>query len=85
MISQEINILSAEVQILDVIDDLLQASGDGKTAAIGAATIKQIEISDAILVTLFKVTVCHGQFVEVHEHGHVQLVIYFQSKHLAKY
>ena len=72
------NVFLAEMQLLDILHDLLQTRRDGKTAAIGTPAVKQVKIGDPVFITLFKITVSHGQLIKIAEHGHVQLVIYFQ-------
>ena len=69
------DVLFGEVQLLDVADDLLQTGRDAEAAAVGATTEEQVEVGDAIFVAVFKVAVCHGQLVEITEHGQVQFAV----------
>jgi len=64
-----------EMQLLDVADDLLQTCCDTEAAAVGAAPEKQVEVGDAILVTVVEIAVGHGQLIEVAEHGQIQFLI----------
>ena len=66
-----------ETQFLDIVDDLLQAGGNGKSAAVGTLAVKHIEISDLIPVIFLEIAVGHGQLIEVTQHGQIDLVIYF--------
>ena len=79
--TQIFNILGIEMQFLNVVDDLFQTGSNGKTAAIGTLTIEHIEISNAFLVTFLKITVGHGQLIEVAEHGQIDLVVNFHGEH----
>ena len=71
------DVFRREVQILNIINQLLQTSGDGKAAAIRHPAEKDVKVGDMILVTAFKVAIAHGQLVKVAEHGHVQLFLSF--------
>lgn len=79
------NVLRREVQILNIIDQLLQTSGDGKAAAIRHPAEKDVKVGDMILVTAFKVAIAHGQLVKVAEHGHVQLFLSFHFHTSSKF
>ena len=74
------DVLFAEMQVFDVVDQLLQTGGDGEAALIGHLAEEHIEIGDAVLVSVAEVSVAHGQLVKVAQHGHVQLFgsIHFQ-------
>ena len=61
-----------KMQRLDVVNHLLQTGADGEAALIRHIPEKHIEIGNAILITCLKITVAHGQLIEVAEHGHVQ-------------
>ena len=73
------NILGIKMEFLDILDDLLQAGSDGETAAVGTLTVEHIKIGDPVPVAVFKVTVGHGQLVEIAEHGQIDLVIYLHG------
>ena len=75
--AQIFNVFSREMEVLDVVDDQFQTCSDGKTAAIRATPEKQIKVSDAIPVAFFEVTLAHGQFIKVTEHGQVQFITGF--------
>ena len=77
------NILRFKMQLLDVLDNLLQPSCNGKAAPIGAPTEKQVEIGNPIRVTLGKIPLSHGQFVKIAEHGQVQFLVDNHVGHLA--
>ena len=55
------------------------------TAAIRHPAEKDVEVSDMILVTAFKVAIAHGQLVKVAEHGHVQLFLSFHFHTSSKF
>ena len=63
------------MQLLNILDDLLQTSRDGKTTAIGAAAEEQIEIGDPVLVAGLKIALAHGQFVKIAQHGQIQFIV----------
>ena len=79
------DVLRREVQILNIINQLLQTSGDGKAAAIRHPAEKDVKVGDMILVTAFKVAIAHGQLVKVAEHGHVQLFLSFHFHTSSKF
>ena len=79
------DVFRREVQILNIINQLLQTSGDGIAAAIRHPAEKDVEVSDMILVTAFKVAIAHGQLVKVAEHGHVQLFLSFHFHTSSKF
>ena len=72
------DILLAEMQVFNIIDQLLQTGRDGIAAFIGHLAEEHIEIGNAILVPVAEVSVAHGQLIKVAQHGHVQL---FSSIH----
>ena len=72
------DILLAEMQVFDIVDQLLQTGCDGIAAFIGHLAEEHIEIGNAILVPVAEVSVAHGQLIKVAQHGHVQL---FSSIH----
>ena len=76
------DVLLGEVQVLDIVDQLLQARRDGEAAAVGHLAEKNIKIGDAVLVAGLEVTIAHRQLVEVAEHGHVQLFLSFHPQYL---
>ena len=76
------DILRLKTQFLNVFDHLLQTGCNGKAATVGTATVKQIKVSDPILITMLKITVSHGQLVKISEHRQIDLVVHFQEKHL---
>ncbi|MPN20425.1 hypothetical protein SDC9_167804 [bioreactor metagenome] len=62
---QEFNVFRREMQIFDILNHLLQACGNGETAAVWHLPEKYVEISDAPVKTGFPITVPHGQFIKV--------------------
>ena len=76
------DVLLREVQVFDVVDELLQPRRDGKAAAVRHLAEEHVEIDDAVLVPSLEIPVAHGQFVEVTEHGHVQLFLSFHPSYL---
>ena len=71
------------MQFLNVVNDLLQTGRNGEAAAIRTLAVEHIKVSNAILITLFKITVGHGQLIEVTKHGQIDLVIDFHGEHLS--
>ena len=69
------NVLRVKVQILNVLHDLLQTGGNRKPTAIRTLTEEHIKIANAVLESLFKVTVSHGQLIKVAEHGQIQFLV----------
>ena len=70
------------MQLLDILHNLLQTRGNGEAAAVGAAPEKEVKIGDSVFVIVAKVALAHGKLIKVTEHGHIQLVVSFHSKHL---
>ena len=68
-----------KVQILDIVDQLVEAGGDGVPAAVRHGAEINVEIGYAILESGFQVTIAHGQLIEITEHGHIQLLIGLHS------
>ena len=73
------NVLLVEVQILDIVDQLVEAGGNGVPASVRHRAEINVEIGNAILEPCFQVTIAHSQLVEVAEHGHIELLIGFHS------
>ena len=69
------NVLLGEVQVLDVVDQLLQARGNGKAALVRHPAEEHVKIRDLILEAVLEIPVAHGQLIKVAEHGHVQLFL----------
>ena len=72
-----LDILIVEMQVLDIVDQLVQTCADGKAAAVRHIPEEDVEIGDAVFVSSLKITVAHGQLIEVAEHGHIQLLFSF--------
>ena len=70
------------MQIQNILYDLFQTSRNGKAATIGAAPEEQIKLGDPILVAGGKISLAHGQFVEVAKHGKIEFVIDHHNNHL---
>ena len=47
--AQKIHLLGRKAQILNIVDDLLQAGGDGKAAAIRDIPEKNIEVANTLV------------------------------------
>ena len=78
------NVLFAEMEVLNVGNDLLQARRDRKAAAVRHVAEKHVEIAHAILHAVVEVAVSHGQLVEIAEHRHVQMVVMQHNAHLIR-
>ena len=74
---KEFDILSAEVQVLDIVDQLGQSRADGEAALVGHIPEKHIKIGNTILISRLKITISHGQLIKIAEHGHVQFLFCF--------
>ena len=77
--AQVVDVLPVEVQILDIVDQLVEAGGNGVPASVRHRAEINVEIGNAILEPCFQVTIAHSQLVEVAEHGHIELLIGFHS------
>ena len=71
----------AEVQVLDVVNDLLQSGRNRVAALIGHAAEEHVKVADTILHPVGKIAVAHGQLIEVAEHGQVDSVCCFHSSY----
>ena len=67
------DVLLGEVELPDVLDDLLQASGDGEAAAVGHAAEEHVENHVLLVKAVAEIAVAHGDLIEVKEHGKVAL------------
>ena len=76
------DILLGKVQVFDVVDELLQPRGDGEATAVRHLPEEDVKVDDTVLVAGLKIPVAHGQFVEIAEHGHVQLFLCFHPSYL---
>ena len=65
------DVLLLKMQLADVVDDLLQACRDRKAAVVGDLAEKHIEIDVLLIISVFKIAVRHGEFIEVTQHGKV--------------
>ena len=70
------------MQILNVLYDLLETGRNGKAAAIRTTPEEQIEVGNPLLVALGKITLGHGQFIKIAEHGQIQLFVNNHIRHL---
>ena len=77
--AQVVDVLLVKVQILDIVDQLVEAGGNGVPASVRHRAEINVEIGNAILEPCFQVTIAHSQLVEVAEHGHIELLIGFHS------
>ena len=69
------------MEIFDVVDDLLQTGRDGKAAAVGALTEKDVKVADPVGKAGFKVAVAHGQLIKIAEHGQVEFFFLRHKRH----
>ena len=76
------NVLRVKVQILNILDDLLQAGRDGEPAPVGAAAEEQVKIGYAVGIAVGKIPCTHGQLVKIAEHRQIQLATLNHSGHL---
>ena len=67
--AQKIHILGRKAQILNVVDDLLQACGDSKAAAVRYVPEEDVEVADLLVHSGLEVAVAHGELVKVAEKG----------------
>ena len=72
---QVVDVLLAEVQILDVLYQLLQPRRNGEAALVGHPAEENVEVGDALLHPLAEVAVGHGHLIEVEQHGQVQSLL----------
>ena len=75
-----LDVLRLEVEVLDVLNDLLQARGNGVAALVGDTAEEEVKVGDAILIAGLKISVAHGQLIEIAQHGHVQFLVCVHSK-----
>ena len=73
------DILLVKMKILDVIDQLVQARADGKTALVRHIPEKDIKIGNTVLISSLQITVAHSQLIKIAEHRHVQLLFGIHS------
>ena len=66
--SQILNVAGLEGQVLDIVDDLVEAGRDGEAAAGGIFPVKDVE-DDGFIGLVLKVALHHGQLVEVCQQG----------------
>ena len=64
-----------KVQVQDVINDLIQARGNGEATAIGTAAVEYIEIGNAVFVAIEEIAVAHGELIEIHQHCKIEFII----------
>ena len=67
--AQKIHILGRKAQILNIVDDLLQACGDSKAAAVRYVPEEDVEVADLLVHSGLEVAVAHGELVKVAEKG----------------
>ena len=77
------DILLGKMQVLNIVNNLLQAGGNRITALVRHITEENVKISDAVLVSRFPVTVPHSQFVKIAEHGQINTVCRFHRSFLS--
>ena len=72
--AQIINVLRAELHILDVLNDLFKTGEDCKAAAVRVATIEHVEHHTGIFAAVDEVAVCHCHFIKIHHHGQISFI-----------
>ena len=80
---EELQIPFGEVKVRQIIDNLLDTCHYGIAAVLGNIPEECVEINDSIAASVIKITVCHGQLIEIREHAHVgsfipHSVVHFQ-------
>ena len=73
--AQVIDILLRERKLTQVIDELLHACHNGKSAAVRHFAEKHIKVADGILKTVGKIAVCHSDLIEIRQHGQVNMIV----------
>ena len=68
---EEFQVSFGEMEVGQIIDNLLNAGHYGISAALGYIPEECVEIYDRIAASVIKITVCHGQLIEIREHTHV--------------
>ncbi len=68
---QIVDVLLVEMQFLDVLDDLLQAGGDGVAAVAGVPTVEGVEDHGLVQVLVHEISLHHGELVQVCHQGEV--------------
>ena len=68
--SQIINIIIRETQILNVIDQLLKTAGNCIRTSAGVCSVENIKYN-GIIVAAEKITLHHGQFIQVGHHRQI--------------
>ena len=63
-----VDVLIGEVEIGDIFHDLLQPRGNGEAAAVRHLPEEEVEVGDAVLISVAEVAVAHRQLVKIAEH-----------------
>ena len=71
LLFQQRKVRFAEGQILKIVDQLPDTGHDGKAAVVRHMAEKHVEPRDLVAHAVFKIAVCHGQFVKVRQHGQI--------------
>ena len=58
--SQVFNVAVIKMQVLNVLNDLLQSSTDGKAVAVGIGPVKHVEYNGFVGVLFFEIPLHHG-------------------------
>ena len=69
-----VDIFVGELQILHISNQLFHTCHDGKSAVVRNPSEKHVEYRFVIPDVRLKVAVCHGDFVEVGEHGQIVII-----------
>lgn len=81
-VSQPLDVLFGEFQILQIIDHLFDAGHHGIAARFRYTSEKQIEGGDRIFHPVIEITVPHRQLIEVCEHRQIRLHIPMSLIHI---
>ena len=60
-----LDVLTAEMQILHIADQLLDAAHNGIAAPEGICAIESVENNGAVFFFVLEITLHHGQFVKI--------------------
>ena len=59
----------------DVLYDLLQSCEDSEATIVRILAVEDVECDLTVHVFLQEITICHGEFIEIHHHGDISLII----------
>ena len=79
------NIFSGKMEIPNIIDDLFKTRCNCKAAVIRASTEEYIKVANSVLITVLKISITHGKFIEIAEHCQIQLIVGSHVQHLFRF